>query len=482
MSYNKNQDVPGEAWAVEMQAHLPEKRSAEADLLMAWARERKTGAPRYILELDENHRGAHCDCECVSCGGALIAVNAARETYLRRPHFRHTTGTEKNSCLVLAARAALLATLESTGYLDLPSRRRTARITGLSGSFYDAWLDAPAERVHIASCSFSDEAAAIVTLDDDRELRVVLVGGHAGGTDDAPHAAIEVLVDDPTLAAMSPEELRHRTRLLVSTAHWCAHWQDKVLLDAAMDQARARATDAFDLVDGETGLPDAVTPQEIRETLLHRKAKEILEREMRLMVPQMILTERSPHWPRKTITCKVRDAQALELMSVALEQRTGRIIPDVTAATEPAPGWPAETLLIEITVTNGMDAARLARIYEADLPTLEIDLSRLGGKVAMAEFTRLIIEEVAGKRWLHHPAIEAERVRLHAEWTAVEAAHPSPPPRRERTPGSATGGGRYPSQRYAEPMKTDFWLKGEALERWKRENPESAAIWFPEKD
>ncbi|MGN8086094.1 hypothetical protein ACTJK6_08615 [Ralstonia sp. 22086] len=482
MPYNKGPDRLGAAWAVDMQAHLPEKRPAEAGRLMAWARERKTGAPRYILELDENHRGAHCDCECVSCGGALIAVNAARETYLRRPHFRHTAGTEKHSCLVLAARTAILATLESTGYLDLPSRRRTARITGLSGRFYDAWVDAPAERVHIASCSFSDEAAAIVTLDDGRELHVVLVGGHAGDTDGPPHAAIEVLVDDVALAAMSPEELRHRTRLLVSGARWCGHWQDNVLLDSAMDQARAQAADALDLVDGEIGLSDAATPKEIRETLLHRKAKEILEREKRLMVPQMSVTERSPQWPREAITRKCRDAQELELTSVALEQRVGRIVPDVTATTLPAPGWSAEKLLIEITVTNRMDVARLARIREADLPTLEIDLSRLGGKVTESEFTRLIVEEVAGKRWLHHPTIEAERGRLHAEWTAAGAARPVLAPRRERSSGSLSGEGRYPSQRYAGPKETDLWLKGEALERWKRENPESAAIWFPEKD
>ncbi len=480
MSFNKSQGGLGAVWTVDLQTHPPERRSAEAGLLMAWARERKTGAPRYILELDGNHRGAHCDCECVSCGGALIAVNAARETYLRRPHFRHSAGTEKRSCLVLAARAAFLATLESTGYLDLPSRRRTARIAGLSGSFYDAWIDVPAERVHIVSCSFSDEAAAIVTLDDGRELSIVLVGGHVADAEGGPHAAIEVLVDEPELAAMSPEELRHRTRLLVSRAHWCGHWQDNVLLDAAMDLARAQAADAFDLVDGETGLPDAATPREIRETLLHRKAKEILEREMRLMVPQMIVTERAPRWPREPITRKCRDAQALELKSVALEQRTGRIIPDVTAITLPAPGWPAETLLIEITVTNGMDDARLARILEVGLPTLEIDLSRLGGKVTETEFTRLILEEVAGKRWLHHPAIEAERSRLHAEWTVVGAERPFPASRREWTAGNSNGGGRYSSQRYAE--SGDFWLKGEALERWKRENPEAAANWFSEKD
>lgn len=484
MPYNKIEGRPETAWAVDMQKDLSKKRPTETDLLMAWARDRRTGIPRYILELDENHRGAQCECECVNCGGALIAVNAARDTYLRRPHFRHTAGAEKRSCLVLAARAALLATLESTGYLDLPSRRRTARITGLTGHFYDAWVDAPAERVHITSCSFSDEAVAIVTLDDGRELRVVLVGGHGGGTNGAPNAEIEVLVDDPALAAMSPEELRLRTRLLVSGAHWCVHWQDDVLLDAAIEEARKQAVGSLDLFEAETGLPDVATPQEIRETLLHRKAKEILEREKRLMVPQMNVIERLPsaRGTRETVTRKCRNAQTLELASsVALEQRMGRMIPDVTAATLPAPGWPAETLLIEITVTNVMDVARIERICDANVPTLEIDLSRLGGKVTAPEFTRLIVEEVAGKRWLHHPAIEAERRRLQAEWAAAEVA-PLPAQSRERTPGSSISRGLHRPPYYADPKSTDFWLKGAALDRWKKDNPEWAAVWFPETD
>ncbi|WP_429481846.1 hypothetical protein [Paraburkholderia youngii] len=412
-------------------------------------------------------------------------MNAARETYVRRPHFRHSAGTEKRSCLVLAARAAVLATLQSTGYLDLPRRSRAARVTGLSGNFHDAWVEAPPERVHIASCRFFDEAAAIVTLDDGRDLRVTLIGSHDGGTDGTAHAAIEVRVDDPALAAMSPQELRERTRLLVSEAHWCGHWQDSALLDAAMQQARARAADAFDLVDGETGLPEDATPQEIRETLLHRKAKEILEREKCLMVPPLGVTEPAPQWPHKPNTRQVRAARKLELHAVSLERRTGRIIPDVTATTLPAPGWPAESLLVEITVTNGITDERRARIREVNLPALEIDLSRLGGKVTEGEFARLIVEEMAGKRWLHHPAIEAERSRLRAQWAASGTAHTAPRSAThlpERSAGGSHGDGRYPSQRYVEPKKTDFWLKGDALERWKREHPEAAANWFSKKD
>jgi hypothetical protein len=452
-----------------------------SDLVMAWARDRETAKPRYILELDENERGADCNCVCVSCGGSLIAVNVARDDFVKRPHFRHVGGTEKETCRLLAARAALLTTLGSVGYIDLPSRRRAARVAGLSGEFHNAWFDAPAERVHISSCRFSDEVEASVTLEDGRELRVVLVGRYSLA-DDMPEAVIEVLVDDPTLAAMSPEELRERSRLLVSSARWCGHWRDSTFDEMATAAAIEAAILALDLGGEVLGLEGA-TPEQARETLLHRKAKEILEREKRVMVPAMTLTERVQQAAgNKTIYRKCRESLMLELASVALEQRTGHVIPDVTAITLPAPDWPSETLLIEITVTNGIDVARRLRIWEEGLATLEIDLSRLGGKVTEAELTRLIVDELVGKRWVYHPAIEAERKKFKAELAAAaaEAARPfqravsrptpRPPDRYAHRPRSAGG----PSQR----VSPDLWLRGEALERWKRENPDSAAVWF----
>ncbi|WP_156546064.1 hypothetical protein [Cupriavidus sp. D384] len=481
MSFDDSQDKKSATWSIGLQPNPVERRLAETALLMAWARDRKTGVPRYILELDEHHRGADCDCNCVSCGAELIAVNAARKTFVRRPHFRHATGTDKHSCVVQAARLAVLATLESTGYLDLPSRRRTAQIMGLSGAFYDAWAEAPAERVRIASCSFSDIASAVVTLDDGRELRVVFIGSQVSNAEGASHAVIEVLVDDPALAAMSSEELRDRARLLICNAHWCEHWQDDALIESAMEQARELAADGLDLLDEDedADLLGSTTPQDMRETLLHRKAKELLEREKRIMVPQMAVTEPSPEWPLEPIARKLREAQMLELESVVLEQRTGRIIPDVTATTAPAPGCQVETLLIEITVTNGINEERRARILETNLPTLEIDLSRLGGRVTEAEFTRLIVEELAGKRWLHHPEIEVERSRIHSEWTAIRTERDAQTSQREGSRSSTIGGHRVPPRVYPEP---DLWLKGKALEQWKREHPEEAAAWYSQKE
>ncbi|WP_038711929.1 hypothetical protein [Burkholderia sp. lig30] len=79
---------------------------------MAWIRDCEADSPRLIFELDEQQRGARCNCECVSCGTPLDAVNAARDTFQLRPHFRHPEGTPRHSCVETTARMALLHELE----------------------------------------------------------------------------------------------------------------------------------------------------------------------------------------------------------------------------------------------------------------------------------------------------------------------------------------------------------------------------------
>ncbi len=154
----------------------PDARQALADLVMAWARDALTGEPRYILELDADHRGGKCGCECPSCGKPLVAVNAAKAEFVRRPHFRHPDGAPRDECLVLAARAAALRQLHEDGWLELPRRRMSARVAGLSGEFYEAWVELPPARIHISQIDYRDRAIAIITLDDGRQLRIDLIG------------------------------------------------------------------------------------------------------------------------------------------------------------------------------------------------------------------------------------------------------------------------------------------------------------------
>lgn len=407
-------------WAVSNSDESPENLLSD-DLVMAWAEDQANGEPRYIGELGVNQRGSKCNCRCISCKLPLTAVNAAKTKFQIRPHFRHPTGAEKNACLVLAARFAALQMLKSEGVLELPRHRQSARVTGLSGKYYEAWVESPPERVRISSFRFNDKASAILTLDDGRKLSIRLVGRLEAKESETDLAVsltptILLIVDDPSIAAMSPAELRKRLRLISVDGIWCSYWNNKALIDEAMDAAKREAEVALDWLGDIPDFPVDISANLKRETLLHLKAKEILDREKRICLPSFDIEAETVLPNGRVLTrTKMLPGHIAELESVTLEKRIGRIRPDVVAKAITSGEWLAEQILIEITVTNTITEERIERIRRENIPALEIDISRMGGVVTEAEFTHLVVDELAGKRWLFHPQIERERSLLEHE-------------------------------------------------------------------
>ncbi|NKI93913.1 hypothetical protein [Rhizobacter sp. SG703] len=398
--------------------HSVGARQALADLVMAWARDTATGEPRYILELDTAHRGAKCGCECPSCGKPLTAVNAAKTEFLRRPHFRHPEGAQRDECLVLAARAAALRQLQEEGWLDLPRRRMSARVAGLSGEFHEAWVEEAPARLRINQVDYRDRATAVITLDDGRQLRVELTGTPGNPDqltpDGQPVPTIYLAIDDPWLAALEPEELRCRARLTPNELCWHAHWNDAELLARAEAAARARAHFYFDDIPDGLDLPEGMAPALRRETVLHHEVKRILEEVGRLTVPEIAVEVELPGVSGQTLHGRwVEEEEELRLECVQLETRYGRLVPDITCDSFDFDGQARHLpLLIEVTVTNHVDEERLVRIQATGEATLEIDLSLAGGRVNRDELRRLVVEEVATKRWLFHPDVEWQRSAL----------------------------------------------------------------------
>lgn len=399
-----------------------------ADLVMAWARDSVTGEPRYILELDKHHRGSHCGCECPSCGMPLTAVNAAKMEFQVRPHFRHPDGAEREECFVLAARAAALRQLLDNGYLDLPRRKVPGQTLGLSGKYYDAWVEAPAQKIQISQVDYTDKATAVVTMPDGRQLRVDLTGTAGASTvqgpDGLPVPTIFMEVVDPELASMDPQELRSRARLQPTELCWHAHWNDGDLQALADAAAREKALFNFDAVPDWLELPPDLDPALRRETILHHEVKRILEEVGRLTVPsvevevQVLDRNGKPRSDRWEL-----DEENLCLSCVQLETRFGRLIPDVTCEAFDAKGdYRYIPLLIEVTVTNPIDEERLQRIRMAGEATVEIDLSKAGGRINRDELRQLVVEEVALKRWCHHPEAEATYKTLESMLTKRIAA------------------------------------------------------------
>jgi hypothetical protein len=371
------------------------------ELIIAWARDERTGQLLYILELQPEQRGKLCGCVCISCASPLTAVNAAKTEWTIRPHFRHHAGTESHSCGVLSARAALIAALHEGDMIVLPMSRRSVEFMGLSGKVYEAWIELPREKVQIKEVYFSDSVTAAIVLSDGRKLEVQVTGT----TDQDEHGGVTpriiITVDDPDLANLSPDDLRARLVPMIEAGQWCGNWPQCELDAKKFEEAKALAIESLDWDDSSTSMEAAYR----RESLLHKEVKAILDEARSLTVPGWNLNVVS----QKGQVFQYREPfKRLTLKSTLLEHRLGRIVPDVVAT------LPNNSeLLVEVTVTNHVTDERLERIKQVNLPTLEIDFSHMGGIVNRERLRSLVLDEVTGKRWLHHPLMHQQLADLN---------------------------------------------------------------------
>lgn len=404
-------NIKAATWAVQAGDSSPASRLEE--LVMAWGKDAKTGDARYIFELDESRRGARSGCICYSCGKPLTAVNAAKAQWQIRPHFRHPDGAERNACLVLTARAAALSLLQTHDLIVLPARRVKSQVVGISGKLYDAWEVRPTERVSIKSFKPRDQVSAVLTLEDGRQVLVRLTGSLQGTPDGEVLPVIELVVDDPALAAMDPDTLKAKLHLLVEAGTWCGqHWADVELGEQAKQKAEKAAADGLDW------LPKEAVPEldgaSSQESVLHWLTKEILRQEGRLQVPAVVYREL---WAgsREHREIARRPGSLLQLSDVRLERKVGQIRPDVVAQyVDPFDGT-GGVLLVEVTVTNEIVPERLSRIQAEGKAALEINIGQLGGSLTKQDFTRLVTEELTVKRWLHHPWLVEKAAQRLAE-------------------------------------------------------------------
>lgn len=212
-------------WQVEAHAAPVRPTPNNDSVPLKWAHDLRTGEPRYIHDAEVIN--GSIGCQCPACNLSLTPVLAGQP--LRRnptAHFRHPKGAQKDDCTLIAARLAAIRHLQERGFIDLPRRRMSASATGFSGQGYEGWAEMPEERISISGAVFHDHATALLTLDDGRELLVDLTGQRDVGSDGQGRAIVTLSLSDPSIAMMSPEEIRARLRLLPDI-RWCAHWNDQ---------------------------------------------------------------------------------------------------------------------------------------------------------------------------------------------------------------------------------------------------------------
>lgn len=211
---------------------------------LAWARHLPSGQ---ILHISAARRGLGCQCVCPGCGATLEAVNPENPNPLRRMHFRHHASAEQTSCLQHAARAALRKVWTAGAEIKLPDYEHVEE-----GRMQDGTPVRVSRRISgsletIARLDWVDEASGMIELADGRQLTVRIVASAAHvpaiapeSAETARHAELLVLVDDPALAALAPDELLRRVCLDGSCSRWGFHWQTAKLARAARTELDER--------------------------------------------------------------------------------------------------------------------------------------------------------------------------------------------------------------------------------------------------
>ncbi len=209
-----------------------------SDVLIAWGKDRLTGAPRHITEV---RTGLACGCICAGCRSTLEAVNSENPNARRRPYFRHYELPETGDCAVGARLAAVRHVLEGSAFrgpLHLPEYTARVQRRDSSGHVHTGVAGVPAETVRVQSVAFLDETYALLTLDDGRAIHVLLVARSQQQEPDMPVGAA-ILVLDLTgreITEMSPRALRSRLQLLPDCKGWRRHFRQKELVAAAEEQ------------------------------------------------------------------------------------------------------------------------------------------------------------------------------------------------------------------------------------------------------
>lgn len=399
------------------------------DLTIAWALDAAAMRPIHILELGKDRSGSRSNCICPSCGASLVAVNNAKATYHKRPHFRHVAGagaegTGLTGCAIVAARVAILRALENRGWIDLPGRTRPGQVLGYLGQVHTASASRPPERVQLKSTTLIDRTRAVLALADGRQIDVILSGsGDFSADTNEVNAVVTIEVKDPEIATLDAEQLRDRLALKEAMC-WQQHWDDDAMDAEANADALQTAREHLSVAPEELELPDDMPPELKTETVLHYAVKQILAEGGAFTAPGKQLVAKASSDDLVHERSWQLHPQRLVLTNVELERRIGLIRPDLVCTAHHLDGSNAfEALCIEVTVTNAIGDERVERIRQVGLPTIEINLRGLAGRITRSELVELIEHGEHLKSWVFHPEFPSIEERLQDEVESERRAY-----------------------------------------------------------
>ncbi len=152
------------------------------------------------------------------------------------------------------------------------------------------------------------------------------------------------------------------------------------------------------------------------ETALHLLAKDVLEKERRLLLPELKVTSDLSIARAGTIAeteIIVKPWNRMEFDEVFVEKSLGDIIPDVRLTKS------GRNLFVEIRVTHKVDDAKLAKIRERNVATIEYDFSAASRILTRKDIRHVLIETYVARglgrgAWIYHPKQQETIDRLTA--------------------------------------------------------------------
>lgn len=138
----------------------------------------------------------------------------------------------------------------------------------------------------------------------------------------------------------------------------------------------------------------AITCDYAAETAIHMKAKEIIEKEKHLILPDFFVEYKG--------LIRMRPSVRVDFDHVKLEYRIGNIIPDIVAYIKNTP------LIIEIKITHGIDDLKSNKIKTLDISAIEIDLSYINADFNPESLYEEIVLNTKNKKWIFNRNKEKE--------------------------------------------------------------------------
>jgi len=152
------------------------------------------------------------------------------------------------------------------------------------------------------------------------------------------------------------------------------------------------------------------------QTALHMAAKEILQRNKKIALPEVIgasyvkykvpyiyndfdretgiIREEQSYRTRST-SIRISDEKYVDFDDVLLEKRFGNIIPDILLIKD------GVKLFVEIAVTHFVDERKLGKIKEMEISALEIDISTMES-ISLQELENILVNKIEGKKWIYN--------------------------------------------------------------------------------